>query len=767
MHYDKIKYFTEIADSNFKVGNYVDALENYLKALEYDKNNIELIPKLGDTYFNLKKFNDAIKCYELILDRSTNSAMLDNIYNSIGNVYVSQENYSSAITFFQKAIELNPEKVHYYKNLQNAVKEKKAEYKSNRITSLELKKAVKRANDFYRIGNLEQVKLNLKKIFRIDPNNQEALRLQAELKVKHGIKEKDLPKEEVDNENTSSKNSYSQRKNDNIDKMLLELDNLVGLENIKQDIKNLINQVKIEQIRSARGLGSPIFSYHSVFIGPPGTGKTTIARKLGQLYKEIGILKEGHLVEVDKSKLVAEYVGQTAIKTNQVIDQALNGILFIDEAYTLSNEESGGYGKEAIDTLLKRMEDDRNRLMVIVAGYPDEMEQFISSNPGLESRFNKYFKFESYKTEELLEILDNIFVDNSYLISNNNIKLLSGFIQGKIEEKGKSFGNARFIRNLFEELVKIHSNRISKNNEISDVELTTISSDDVLLFLKVNHTSTEENIDIHLDELNRLIGLKNVKAEVKSLINFISVEKERQKFGLQNSNLSLHSVFYGAPGTGKTTVARLLSKIFKQLGLLTKGHLVEVDKSDLVAEYVGQTSTKTSKVIDSALGGILFIDEAYTLADTNYGQEAIDTLLKRMEDLRDKLIVIVAGYRNEMQQFISMNPGLSSRFNRYFLFEHFNSNELIQIFYLLADNKEYIVTPEGHTILSTHFKELELRKQIDFGNGRYVRNLFELTLQELSNRISLKKEILKSDLIHITKDDLLNAINRIDTQKIK
>ena len=252
------------------------------------------------------------------------------------------------------------------------------------------------------------------------------------------------------------------------------------------------------------------------------------------------------------------------------------------------------------------------------------------------------------------------------------------------------------------------------------------------------------------DELNGLIGLSSVKSEVIKLSNFIRIQKSRETSGLKVANISCHCVFTGNPGTGKTSVARILARIFGELGVLKKGHLVETDRSGLVGEYVGQTAVKTNKVIDEALDGVLFIDEAYSLVDggkEDYGKEAITTLLKRMEDDRDRLVVVLAGYTSEMEKFINTNPGLQSRFNRYIEFPDYTEGELCEIFLSCLKSNQYEATPEAIEKLHDVISNAISSKDRHFGNGRYVRNLFEKTIERQATRLStvvpLTSELLR------------------------
>lgn len=263
------------------------------------------------------------------------------------------------------------------------------------------------------------------------------------------------------------------------------------------------------------------------------------------------------------------------------------------------------------------------------------------------------------------------------------------------------------------------------------------------------------------EKLEALIGLNSVKEEVTSLANFIKLNQKRIEYGLPTTKISLHSVFTGNPGTGKTTVARLLAGILKELGVLKKGQLVETDRSGLIAEYLGQISIKTNKIIDNALDGVLFIDEAYTLAQggaQDYGREAIATLLKRMEDNRDRLVVILAGYEKEMKMFIDSNPGLKSRFNRHIYFQDYSSEDLMKIFELYLRKQQYELSSNANDFLQKYFSNVVSKKTADFGNARFARNLFEKTIEQQANRLANAPEYSKETLKIINKEDIMNVI---------
>ncbi|WP_304046940.1 AAA family ATPase [Methanobrevibacter gottschalkii] len=311
---------------------------------------------------------------------------------------------------------------------------------------------------------------------------------------------------------------------------------------------------------------------------------------------------------------------------------------------------------------------------------------------------------------------------------------------------------------LNEDVLKLYANYISKLESTLTNENITLKPAKLPDSDEINKQEDQHSLEEYLDELNKLVGLEKVKKDVNSLINLVRIRKLRSERGIKQPPMSLHLVFSGNPGTGKTTVARLLSKIYCEIGLLSKGHLVETDRSGLVGGFVGQTAIKTQEVIQSALGGILFIDEAYSLtskSENDYGAEAIDTLLKAMEDYRDDLIVIVAGYPALMDKFLYSNPGLESRFNKFIYFEDYNEEELYNIFQLMSKESNLTIDEAGDNYLKEYFKKVYENRSSNFANGRAVRNLFEEVITNQANRLANKSEITDDELNTLTYEDFL------------
>jgi len=549
-----------------------------------------------------------------------------------------------------------------------------------------------------------------------------------------------------------------------IEDILKDLDNFIGMSEVKSAVREIAYAVQNAVQRQERGLGEQEkMSMHIILTGNPGTGKTTIARKLGEILAAIGYLDSGHVVEVDRAKMVSPYQGETPKVVDRLCDKAMGGILFVDEAYTLAPVSSAGdrdnQGAQALEKLMKRMEDDRGKFVVIAAGYRTEMDNLFRVNPGFRSRFNYFLNIEDYSPDELYQIMHVFAKAKKYIFSPQAEALTKKMIQEMYDSRGKDFANGRTMRSLFDQICKKQAQRLQGTDisSMSNEQLMTIEDQDIPY-------EAPKTVDYKecLKALDGLVGLGAVKKEISNLAAFLNLQIKR---GETNTFQGKHYVFTGNPGTGKTTVARIMTDVFKTLGIVSRGQLVEADRAKLVAGYSGQTAIKTNQLVDEAIGGVLFIDEAYTLKSNDsdsFGAEAIDTLLKRLEDDRGKFICIVAGYTDQMHDFIDTNPGLKSRFTQTIHFDDYTPDELTQIFLNLAAGKKFTVDENTKAAIHRQFEQLYLRRDKNFGNAREARRIFNEAVEKQSQRlVTLMNDpnFKEEDMYRLTTADLPMAQN--------
>ena len=555
--------------------------------------------------------------------------------------------------------------------------------------------------------------------------------------------------------------------NQTFEEVMESLDSLIGLSAVKQKVRDHAKYIRFLQLRKEKGfLEKEAVTVHSVFIGNPGTGKTTVASMMGKLYKKMGLLSKGHVHEVDRVDLVGEYIGQTAPKVKEAIAKARGGVLFIDEAYALarSNDDSKDFGREVIEILVKEMSNGPGDMAVIVAGYPKEMKHFLDSNPGLKSRFKIYFEFSDYLPQELIKIAEYACQEKLVKLTQKAQEKLNEIIIHAYRDRDRTFGNARFVFDMIEQakinlglrVMSRENPRSLSNDEISIIELRDVAKIQIKPNKELPIIPVDDDLlKTSLAELDELIGMENIKKQIHELVQLVRYFKISGKYVL--NSFFLHTVFIGNPGTGKTTVARILTKIYKALGVLERGHMVETDRQGLVAGFVGQTAIKTSEKIEEAMGGVLFIDEAYALTTKNFGShgdfgdEAIQTILKRMEDFRGRFFVFVAGYPDNMESFLKANPGLNSRFDKMLKFEDYKPDELLQIAKQMFAKQGIVLAKEAEKHLAKYLAFIFDYRDKYFGNARTVRQIVTEAIKNHNLRLSK----LPTDQRSKQKDNLL------------
>lgn len=517
-------------------------------------------------------------------------------------------------------------------------------------------------------------------------------------------------------------------RDENVESSYEKLHKMIGLEIVKEQIDSIITADIVEKERKKRkGKDYQSGVMHMIFGGNPGSAKTTVAKLFAGIAKEKGILKSGAFVERGGMDLGG--IGCVS-EIREAFMAAKGGVLFIDEAYSLKSDT-------AVTALIQELENQRDDVIVIFAGYNERMKAFMEINEGLKSRIPYWIEFPDYTADELTDILKQMLQERGFSATNDAIRE-AHYIFEKVRHTD-NFGNGRYVRNLIERAIKKQAVRLlSVRGDARDIrkgEMFQITKADIAMLDE--GMKDERAIGTARKELEEMIGLSSAKKVIHKAIANYKLKKLCMDRGIQKERASLHMVFTGNPGTAKTTVARLFAEIMKDEKVLPTGTFVEVGRADLVGDHVGATAPMVKRKFKEAQGGVLFIDEAYSLCDgyeNGFGDEAINTLVQEMENHRDDVIVIFAGYPAPMKQFLDRNPGMLSRIAFHVEFEDYSTDELCDITKLMLSRRQMRITDAAMEKLRKNYESA--RESSDYGNGRFVRKMLEEAEMNLAERVS-------------------------------
>ncbi|MCS7053828.1 MAG: AAA family ATPase [Ignavibacterium sp.] len=563
---------------------------------------------------------------------------------------------------------------------------------------------------------------------------------------------------------------------ESLTKLIDELHSYIGLDSLKQSLVDFITYLNFINERKKKGIKTEEqLELHCIFLGNPGTGKTTIARLLGKIFKAMGILENGHVVEVDRSGLVGQYIGETAVKTDKMIQDALGGILFIDEAYTLKKQGiSSDFGQEAIDILLKRMEDLRGKFVVIAAGYPGPMKDFIESNPGLQSRFTHTFIFDDYLPNQLTEIFKFFAKKEEYILNEDAEKFLLEKFQEIFENRDETFGNARLARKIFNE-TKIQIGKRFQNASESEKEnfsLNLITIEDIKNAFGISEKESrkkqieESQLESIIKKVNDSIGITNFKREINEIIKLAKYYIEEGED--LNEKFNFNFIFAGNPGTGKRTSAKILTELFFNLGLVSKNHFVEVEYHSLIGNNLEQSLEKLSKVFDKASYGVLYINNFDILIDnlryrTDISNEFIEQFIKRISSKAPRILVVIGVANDFIYHYSKEFAPLKHFFNKVITFDDFTSLEIIELTKKSLSEKNLFLSEESLTILSNFIEQaIELKNQYP-QNANLVKYLVDTIQRKHLLRLSeIPKNLRNEEITSKVSEDVIKET--IDAQ---
>lgn len=513
-----------------------------------------------------------------------------------------------------------------------------------------------------------------------------------------------------------------------------QLDELIGLDEVKRQIKEILMRFNMQRDAQKKGLPLRPFCMHLAFLGAPGTGKTEVARLYGQILKEAGVLSCGRVISVSGCEL-----GKPSI--SKLFELARGSVLFIDEAYGISNPD-------IITDLIAHMENSRHETVVILAGYKGHMNALLDRNPGFRSRLGFTLHFPEYSCEEMLSIFELMCKRHKVRMTHDAKRTTRDLLMRNGRRADQ--GNARYVRKLFEDCLGAQEVRLSQLHEaghdLTASDLEVLENEDVCKAGSIDQNTSQIT---GRDQLQQLIGLKSIKALVNQRIDFLKLQKMRRDAGISAPTAPMHMAFLGAPGTGKTHVARLIGTILREEGVLSVGDFYELSGSSLISAIPDKSSAIIKELFQKARGSVVFIDEAYALCHHD-GATACTELIAQMEEYRDEVVVIFAGYENEIKCLLQSNPGFASRVNFNVSFPNYSEDEMVEIFSYMAHDKE-LALADG--VLERVRTAVQLTMdQKDYGNARFARNLLDKTLLRQSQRLA--QEMTEQNITTLSVEEL-------------